>query len=394
MSADATDPAAVTADAVPAAAAGAVDPARVVALVVGVEAYAAGPRWTLPGPVRDALRFRDWLRSTGVPDANILLHLAPAPGPGPLPGHRDADHETLRRALVHELPARQGDVLWIWWGGHGVLDRDEHLRLYCADATDADRRNIDLESARRRLSSDVLPGFAEQNWVVDACQTFEERHRPAVTIPDGSLPAGQRLRVHRQSVLLAADRGQRAANDPVGGQGVFSDILLRELAVLPGGPAPDPEALFAAVRGRFDRLRADGRHTQVPTLHLYRPGHAEHLPAPPGPPAPRDAGGPGREGAGGGLARVVDALLAYPLMSDRDERQTMVAELDPVLVARMPRHAVPRTDVLGILRTLRRRPEGPWDLYRAVTLLDDDPDRAAELEEALREFLAENRPAP
>ncbi|MEU2404961.1 caspase family protein [Streptomyces rubiginosohelvolus] len=392
MSADAVSAPAVSADAV--------DPARVVALVVGVERYAAGPRWTLPGPVRDALRFRDWLRSTGVPDANILLHLAPAETAETAAtvdadtGHRDADHETLRRALVHELPARQGDVLWIWWGGHGVLDRDEHLRLYCADATDADRRNIDLESARRRLSSDVLPGFTEQNWVVDACQTFEERHRPAVTIPDGSLPAGQRLRVHRQSVLLAADRGQRAANDPVGGQGVFSDILLRELAALPGGPAPDPEALFAAVRGRFDRLRADGGHTQVPTLHLYRPGHAEHLPAPPGPPAARNAGAPGPERRGGGLARVVDALLAYPLMSDRDERQTMVAELDPVLVARMPRHAVPRTDVLGILRTLRRRPEGPWDLYRAVTLLDDDPDRAAELAEALREFLAENRPAP
>ncbi|MFD4018716.1 effector-associated domain 2-containing protein [Streptomyces sindenensis] len=368
-----------------------VDPARVVALVVGVEAYAAGPRWTLPGPVRDALRFRDWLRSTGVPDTNILLHLAPAERTDAVTCHRDADHETLRRVLVHELPARQGDLLWVWWGGHGVLDRDEHLRLYCADATETDRRNIDLESARRRLSSDVLPGFAQQNWIVDACQTFEERHRAAVTIPDGSLPAGQRLRVHRQSVLLAADRGQRAANDPVRGQGVFSDILLRELAALPGGPAPDPEALFAAVRGHFDRLRAEGRHTQLPTLQLHRPGHAEHLPAPP---APRDAETPGRARAGGGLARVVEALLAYPLMSDRDERQTMVAELDPVLVGRMPRHAVPRTDVLGILRTLRRRPDGPWDLYRAVTLLDDDPARAAELEEAISEFLAENRPAP
>lgn len=63
----------------------------------------------------------------------------------------------------------------------------------------------------------------------------------------------------------------------------------------------------------------------------------------------------------------------------------------------MPRHAVPRTDVLGTPRTPRRRPEGPWDLYRAVTLLDDDPGGAAELEQALREFLAEAgpvRPAP
>lgn len=49
-------------------------------------------------------------------------------------------------------------------------------------------------------------------------------------------------------MLLAADRGQRAANDPLRGLGVFSDVLLRELAALPGGPAPDPEALFAAVR--------------------------------------------------------------------------------------------------------------------------------------------------
>lgn len=371
-----------------------VDPARVVALVVGVERYAAGSGWTLPGPVRDALRFRDWLRSTGVPDANILLHLAPADGPAPLIGCRPADHETLRRVLVHELPVRQGDMLWVWWGGHGVLDRDEHLRLYCADATDTDRRNIDLESARRRFSSDALPGFAVQNWVVDACQTFEERHNAAVTIPDGSLPAGQRLRVHRQHVMLAADRGQRAANDPVRGLGVFSDALLRELSVLPADPAPDPEALFAAVRDRFDRLRAEESRTQLPGLHLYRPGHTEHLPASPATPGPVTGVRSGPDRTGGGLVRVVEALLAYPLMSDRDERQAVVAELDPVLVARMPRHAVPRTDVLGILRTVRRRPDGVWDLFRAVTLLDDDPGRSAELEEALGEFLAGDRPGP
>jgi hypothetical protein len=200
--------------------------------------------------------------------------------------------------------------------------------------------------------------------------------------------------VHQQNVLLAADRGQRAANDPVRGLGVFSDILLRELSALPDGPDPDPEALFAVVRDRFDRLRAEGTHTQLPTLQLHRPGHTEHLPGRPATPLPMNAFRPGPDRAGGGLVRVVEALLAYPLMSDRDERQAMVAELDPVLVARMPRHAVPRTDVLGILRTVRRRPEGPWDLYRAVTLLDDDPDRAAELEQALREFLDEGRCGP
>ncbi|WNF30535.1 caspase family protein [Streptomyces sp. C11-1] len=383
-----------------------VDPARVTALIVGVERYAAGPRWTLPGPVRDALRFRAWLRSAGVPDTNILLHLAPAESPAGGPakepdgrsgaggGHGPADHETLRRVLVHELPARQGDVLWIWWGGHGVLDREEHQRLYCADASGADRRNIDLESARRRLSSDALPGFAVQNWVVDACQTFEERHNEPVSLPDGGLPAGQRLRVHRQNVMLAADRGQRAANDPVRGHGVFSDILLRELSALPDDLAPDPEALFVAVRARFDRLRAEGNGTQLPVLRLYRAGHEEILPPAAPTPPPTNGFRPVGARTGGGLLRVVEALLAYPLMLDRDERQAMVAELDPVLVARMPRHAVPRTDVMGILRTVRRSPEGLRDLFRAVTLLDDDPDRAAELDGAIGEFLAEVPPGP
>ncbi|WP_257002433.1 hypothetical protein [Streptomyces sp. WZ.A104] len=91
---------------------------------------------------------------------------------------------------------------------------------------------------------------------------------------------------------------------------------------------------------------------------------------------------------------MVEALLAYPLMLDRDKRQAMVAELDPVMVARMPRHAVPRTDVMGILRTVRRSPEGLRDLFRTVTLLDDDPDRAAELDGAIGEFLAEVPPGP
>lgn len=374
--------------------AGGVDPARVVALVVGVEAYAAGPHWTLPGPVRDALRFRDWLRSTGVPDANILLHLAPAEGTDAVAGHRGADHETLRRVLVHELPARQGDVLWVWWGGHGVLDRDEHLRLYCADATDADRRNIDLESARRRLSSDVLPGFAEQNWVVDACQTFEERHRPAVTIPDGSLPAGQRLRAHRQNVLLAADRGSAPPTTPYGG---WASSRTSSCTSWPPCPAVRPPIRRRSSRpsGTGSTGCAPGRAApSSPRSSSTAPGARSTCPAARRPRRRMNGGRPGPDRTGGGLVRVVEALLAYPLMSDRDERQTMVGELDPVLVARMPRHAVPRTDVLGILRTLRRRPEGPWDLYRAVTLLDDDPGRAAELEEALREFLAEDQPDP
>ncbi|MDF6046374.1 caspase family protein [Streptomyces sp. JH14] len=361
-----------------------VAPDRVVALVIGIEQYAAGPDWNLPGPVRDALRFREWLLACGVPDPNILLHLAPLSGADPEVPYRPADHDTLRRAFVTDIPARSGDVLWVWWGGHGVLDTDEHLRLYSSDATVSDRRNIDVESARGALRSDAVRGFGRQMWMIDACQTFDERHNFPHSLPGERLPAGQRIQAHEQILMFAAGRGQRAANDPERRLGVFSDIVLSEL---PADPLPDPDALFEAVQARMNALRTAGRTDQVPSLFLHRPGRTENSPSHP-PAAP----GPGATTPGGLLARLIESLLAYPLMSDRDERQALVNELPAAVVGRMPRHTMPRTDVIGIVRTIRAQPDRLWELYDAVTLLDDDPGRAAELKAAVQDFIAAPRP--
>ncbi|MFD4692200.1 caspase family protein [Streptomyces sp. NPDC058463] len=357
-----------------------VEPERIVALVIGIEKYAAGADWNLPGPVRDALRFRDWLLARGVPDANILLHLAPLPGTEPEVRYRPADHDTLRRAFVTDIPARSGDALWVWWGGHGVLDTDEHLRLYCADATVADRRNIDAESARGVLRSDAVTGFGRQMWMIDACRTFDERHHFPHSLPSERLPTGQRVEAHEQILMFATGRGQRAANDPVRRLGVFSDIVLDEL---PADPLPDPEALFEAVRVRMNALRAAGGTDQLPGIHMIRPERTETVPG-----VLPTASGPGATSAGRLLARLIEALLAYPLMSDRDERQALVNELPAKVVARMPRHPMPRTDVIGIVRTLRAQPDRLWELYDAVTLLDDEPGRAAELKSSVQDFVA------
>ncbi|MFE7710391.1 caspase family protein [Streptomyces sp. NPDC057486] len=359
---------------------GPVAPDRVVALVIGIEQYAAGPDWNLPGPVRDALRFRDWLLARGVPDTNILLHLAPLSGADPGVPYRPADHDTLRRAFVTDIPARSGDALWVWWGGHGVLDTDEHLRLYCADATVPDRRNIDVESARGTLRSDAVTGLGWQMWMIDACQTFDERHNFPHSLPGEQLPAGHRIQAHEQILMFAAGRGQRAANDPERRLGVFSDIVLREL---PADPLPDPDPLFEGVQARMNALRAAGHTDQLPSLFLHRPGRTENSPwNPPAAPGPA-ATSPGRL-----LARLIESLLAYPLMSDRDARQALVNELPAAVVARMPRHTMPRTDVIGIVRTIRAQPDKLWELYDAVTLLDDEPGRAVELKAAVRDFIA------
>ncbi|MFD6275241.1 caspase family protein [Streptomyces sp. NPDC060209] len=357
-----------------------IPPERIFALVVGIERYAAGSGWDLPGPARDAMRFRDWLLARGVPDSQIQLHLAPLPGAAPDVPFRPADHDSLRRAFIEDIPGRRDEALWVWWGGHGVLDGYENLALYTADATLTDRRAIDVESALTRLRSDVASGFGLQMWMVDACRTFDEQHHFAQSLSTERFPTGARVAAHEQTLMFAAGRGQRAGNDPERRLGLFSDIVLREL---PDDPLPEALPLFDAVKARMSALREAGHTTQVPSLRLETPerreliGWGESVRAQPAePPA----------------ARVITALLAYPLMNDRDERQILVNELPSAVVARMPRHPMPRTDVIGIFRAVRAQPDGLWKLYAAVTLIDDDPVRASELKSSVQDFLSDPEP--
>ncbi|MFB4420356.1 caspase family protein [Streptomyces sp. QL37] len=361
-----------------------VSPDRIFALVVGIEQYAAGPGWDLPGPARDALRFRDWLLARGVPGANIQLHLAPLPGSAPDLPFRQADHDSLRRALIKDAPDSGAEALWVWWGGHGVLDTDENTALYTADATLTDRRAIDVDSALTRLRSDATPGLGVQMWMVDACRTFDEQHRFPQSPSTERLPTGARVAAHEQTLLFAAGRGQRAGNDPERRLGLFSDIVLRELA---DDPLPEPLPLFDAVKARMSALREAGLTEQTPGLRLETPGYSERVP-----PLPSAVRALSDRPAEPPAARIVTALMAYPLMSDRDERQTLVNELPAAIVARMPRHLVPRTDVIGIFRALKAHRDGLQRLYEAVTLIDEDPVRAAELKSAIQDFLADPGP--
>jgi effector-associated domain 2 (EAD2)-containing protein len=364
-----------------------VDPARVHALIVGIETYAAGPDWDLPGPARDALAFRRLLLAAGVPDANLRLHLAPLAPFSPDTPYAPADHATLRSILVNEVPSTHGDILWVWWGGHGILDRAGHLRLFCADATTADKLGVDLESALARYSSDAVPGFSEQLWIVDACETFEETLAFREQLPANSLPVGHRNLAHRQTVLRSAGRGRAAANDPARATGLFSEILLDLLmnrqSQLPA--FPDPEELFSAVRTRIADLRAAGRTLQHPEIRLQSPARTEILPS------AEEGTGRRHDLHGSPLAplkRVVDVLMSYSLMADPAERQVVVGALSPRVTGTLPRHSKARTDITGIVTALaRRHPGALWELFDAMVILDDDRERERELADALRDLL-------
>ncbi|WP_460071334.1 effector-associated domain 2-containing protein [Streptomyces sp. YKOK-I1] len=352
----------------------AASPDDVHALVVGIETYAFGPRWTLPGPSDDALRFRAWLLDRGVPDGNIRLHLAPAPGHAPDLPYRPCDRWALRRTLVRELPAVASRMLWVFWGGHGYLDPRGRLRLLTADASERDAVNIDLDDVLAYYAGTAVPGHPEQAWIVDACATFEHELNLALDPPTETLPQARPADRSRQVHLHAARRGRRTPNAPAERTGRFSGLVLTRLRLRADASTPLDPAFVDAVE--HAARTADGEGTPSWT-RLREPGHDVSFGslAEPGRPAPATGthhpdGDHPDDTARTTVGALVEALCGRPWASDPDVRQNLVDALPRHLGEHVPRSRTSRADLVGIVLHLSRTDGGLEALRAALRIVD------------------------
>ncbi|MGI5241105.1 hypothetical protein [Dactylosporangium sp. CA-139066] len=199
------------------------DPRRTHALVVGVGRYASPHFEDRPALAHTADRFAGWLGGRGVPADNIVMLGGGA-------GDREATSANVGRAIAEDIPDRSGDLLWIFWAGHGVLDAERRRRLVLADATTRNAQTVDLGELIALYGSTFLAGFARQIVVVDACQ---------LPLPPGvaarwprpiSLPPAWDLATGRtQRVWLAASAGEAAGYSGTYERAWFSDTVLDDL---------------------------------------------------------------------------------------------------------------------------------------------------------------------
>ena len=247
------------------------DPARTHAVLVGIEKYDAGGEWNkLSGPVPDVLAFHEWLRSRNVPTGQIQTLVSP----------QDENVALLDQAKVERTPATStnvrkafsalhgmhGDLLFVFWAGHGVVHEKQH-RLFLADATTNDKRNLDLDGLLESLGSSYFSGFPRQIFIVDACANYQSF---AFTYPSEELPCGDPL-PHEQFVFFAAQRGQVAKNLGGENRGLFSREILKQIRNLPDSIwPPDMRSLAEKVQGEFAALRASGNLDQTPTYQWNR----------------------------------------------------------------------------------------------------------------------------
>lgn len=379
-------------------------PKRTYALVVGIEQYEAGTTWDLPGPATDALDFTSWLRARGVPADQILLFLSPLANE--LPGAslptgvatRPADSEPLKEAITRTLPRWRGDLLWLFWAGHGVLTGDNDLRLFYADASVEDKRNLNLDALLTALRSDQYPGLPRQIGLVDACQTYAERMQLAKTLPNETFARGQPLTDRKQFVLYATSPGQSAINLGSARAGLFTKNVMDELTG-PGsdGWPPDMEGIAARLDQHFDELRAADRADQTPTSFRWRPWSGgqrilgETVPPATGTSTVKTR----RRPRGSALEELVNRLLALDVLATIEGRQNVLSQLRQGLATRIRSSSESRTHVVNIVSRCLEYPGGLTELMDAVKLYTGPDDPAfIEADEAARRLIEAVERAP
>ncbi|MFD9908337.1 hypothetical protein [Streptomyces sp. NPDC059063] len=368
------------------------------AVVVGVERYAGGSAWDLDGPAGDALAYAHRLLDAGLPPDRLTLLVSPLPANSAAVeraglDHRPADRESVHQVLFREVPRRSGELFFLTWSGHGLVDPGGRRRLLYADAVPEDIRSLDLDAALAAWRSDLVPSFPRQVWLIDACQVFADPARAGAALRPDPVPVGTLRERPGQHALFACAPGQTAREGRSGGHAPFTahvlaamDDFLDGTAGVPDG-APDPRPLIDALR---ERVTAAGDGTgQTPTYfwHSGPEGQREHWsrPAPPAVPGAPDAAVAPARPSRAQRKRLLDTLERVPAMADSDTRSSVIRQLPPEIAGSVPRSAITRFALLDLIDTCLSFPGGLGELLEALDMVDGGTSAGAAFAAAVRD---------
>jgi hypothetical protein len=350
-------------------------PSATYALVVGVEQYAAGENWNLNGPARDACRFVNWLISRGVPADNIALYLSPLEKnqvalAAPLSYH-PATREQIYSALTRDFSRKQGDLLFFFWGGHGVITAEHSRRLFYADATKQDLLNLDLAELLTMLHSETYSGLRQQVGIIDTCANYIERWCTAQMLPSETFARTLPEKSIQQFFFFAGKAGDVVKNLDAEETGLFSREVLAYLTsqAVDHWP-PDLTELVAYLQTRFSQLCAQGLTSQTPNYSWFKDwaGNESTL-----------------MGFGTTLTvnrvqprrltlqemdELVTAVAACPMIANPNRREIVLGQLRSEIAGAIPRDATLRMDVFNIVNTCLNYYGGLLDLRHRIYLFE------------------------
>lgn len=267
------------------------DPLATYAVLVGVETYVGGDRWTLDGPAINALRMAQWLLAQQVPPGHIQLYvnfgesrtdegrktqlelrqLMEQHGIAIRAPTRASLEAALNPALLSVPPSLNATLL-VYLSGHGLSSEVKRKRYaLTADASDATHDAIDIEYQAANLRLNPLARRYATQWIIqDACaQTVTREMRPAALSSDvPETPQGT-----RQYCLYATRPGEFALTE-----GSRAGEFTRQLLDVLNDAGPlcelDLKSIYSKLESRFMQL------DQHPTLYSHDENWAEASLAP------------------------------------------------------------------------------------------------------------------
>ncbi|MEH2076565.1 MAG: NB-ARC domain-containing protein [Nostoc sp.] len=247
-------------------------PERTFGLIVGIEKYHE-PAFNVTGggPADDALKFARWLHQRGVPKENIRLCLSALEENHQLIGECGltvelATEQNISDIVTNFLSPKSGDLLYIFWAGHGLITSERERRLFCAEANQQNWQNLDLNSLLVYLASDQFK-IANHICIIDACANYvlESKGRPT-NLGGKVFSSGQPKQDSQQFVLLATREGEKAKVNSETKTGYFSQAVREAFAEANGTFPPDMTEVTEKVKQRFNTLDKK----QLPTYFYSR----------------------------------------------------------------------------------------------------------------------------
>ncbi|MBC1241612.1 NB-ARC domain-containing protein [Nostoc sp. 2RC] len=247
-------------------------PERTFGLIVGIEKYHE-TAWNVPGggPADDALKFARWLHRHGVPRENIRLCLSALAENQQLIGECGlnvelATEQNICDIVTNFLSSKSGDLLYIFWAGHGLITSERERRLFFADANNHNWQNLDLNSLLVLLGSNKFH-IRNHICIIDACANYvlESKGRPT-NLGSKTFLSGQPHKDSQQFVLLATREGEQAKVNSETKTGYFSQAVREAFAAANGTFPPDMREVTEAVKQRFSSLDKK----QLPTYFYSR----------------------------------------------------------------------------------------------------------------------------
>lgn len=203
-------------------------PKRTYGLVVGIEKY-SNTSWNVAGPANDALKFADWLCKRDVPKENIRLCLSSLEENNHLVKQLDvkvqeATEHNLSEIIENDLSQKEGDLLFIFWAGHGWLTPERKRKLLCADMTSQNWRHLNLDSLFLLLQSESFK-IRNHICIVDACADFLNLPTLPKNLKGKEFSSGRPREDSPLFVLFATREGEKAKVNRQEKTGYFSQAV-------------------------------------------------------------------------------------------------------------------------------------------------------------------------